>query len=54
MMSNLQIKSFTAVPHLETSQLMLAHPKGLKFSKTKPNVIFGVADVVVFHGKQFP
>ena len=41
MITNLSAKNFTAVPYLETSQLMQNHPKGLKFSTTKPNVIVG-------------
>jgi energy-coupling factor transporter ATP-binding protein EcfA2 len=34
-------KDFTAVPYLETSQLMLNHPEGITFSLDKPNVILG-------------
>lgn len=41
MISTLQAKGFKAVPYLETSLLMASHPKGLKFSRSKPNVIVG-------------
>ena len=41
MIRKLRSKGFKAVAHLETSQLMQAHPKGLSFSTTKPNVIVG-------------
>lgn len=41
MITFLSAKDFSAVPWLETSQLMLNHPKGIKFSVDKPNVIVG-------------
>lgn len=41
MITSLTVKDFKAIPYLETSSLMQSHPKGLKFSVTKPNVIVG-------------
>lgn len=41
MIKTLSAKDFKAVPYLETSSLMVSHPRGLKFSTTKPNVIIG-------------
>lgn len=41
MIRNLAAKNFKAVPHLETSQLLRAHPKGVTFSTARPNVIVG-------------
>lgn len=41
MIKTLSAKDFKAVPYLETSSLMVSHPKGLKFSTSKPNVIVG-------------
>jgi len=41
MIRTLHAKDFKAVAHLETSQLMQAHPQGLTFSRNKPNVIVG-------------
>jgi energy-coupling factor transporter ATP-binding protein EcfA2 len=34
-------KNCTAVPYLETSQLMQSHPDGIAFSTDKPNVLVG-------------
>lgn len=41
MFKSLHAKDFKAVPHLESSLLMQSHPKGIKFSATKPNVVVG-------------
>lgn len=41
MITHLQAKEFGAVPYLEGSSLMQAHPKGVRFSTSKPNVIVG-------------
>jgi energy-coupling factor transporter ATP-binding protein EcfA2 len=41
MILHVHAKDFPAVSHLETSSLMQSHPKGIKFSTTKPNVIVG-------------
>jgi predicted ATPase len=41
MIKTVSVKDFLAVPYLETSSLMTNHPKGIKFSTTKPNVIVG-------------
>lgn len=41
MFKTVSAKDFKAVPYLETSALMQSHPKGVKFSQKKPNVIIG-------------
>ena len=41
MIRHLIAREFKAVPHLETSLLMQAHPEGVKFSQEKPNVVVG-------------
>lgn len=41
MISMITVKDFTAVPHLEDTKLIGAHPNGIKLSKTKPNVLVG-------------
>lgn len=41
MILTLKAKDFKAVSHLEISDLMANHPKGLRFSQKKPNVIVG-------------
>ena len=41
MIKMLKVANFAAVPHLEETRLMRAHPEGIKFSTTKPNVLVG-------------
>lgn len=41
MIEFINAKDFTAVPWLETSLIMRAHPQGIHFSKDLPNVIVG-------------
>jgi ABC-type cobalamin/Fe3+-siderophores transport system ATPase subunit len=41
MIESLSVKDFTAVPYLETSQLMQNHGGKLRFSMTKPNALVG-------------
>jgi energy-coupling factor transporter ATP-binding protein EcfA2 len=41
MITSITATKFSAVPYLETAQIMRAHPQGLTFSATKPNVIVG-------------
>lgn len=36
-----KVKGFKAVPYLEKSAIMKAHPAGISFSQDKPNVIVG-------------
>lgn len=41
MIKNIRATVFSAVPYLESSLLMQAHPEGIVFSTDKPNVIVG-------------
>lgn len=41
MIKFLAVRDFSAVPYLETSALMTAHPSGIEFSVAKPNVVVG-------------
>lgn len=41
MLTAVKAKQVAAVPYLHTTQLMVSHPRGVRFSTDKPNVVVG-------------